>query len=86
VLRRLVEYPEFVNAEFNRGFVAAEYFGYLRRDPDTAGYNFWLNVLNNGVPGNFRSMVCAFITSNEYQVRFGPTVTRKNEECASVAP
>jgi hypothetical protein len=86
VLRRLVEYTEFVNAEFNRGFVAAEYYGYLRRDPDTSGYNFWLNVLNNGVPGNFRSMVCAFITSAEYQVRFGATVTRKNDECASVAP
>jgi hypothetical protein len=86
VIRRLVDYPEFVTAEFNRGFVAAEYFGYLRRSPDTAGYNFWLGILNNNVPGNSRSMVCAFLTSTEYQLRFGPTATRTNAECASVAP
>ncbi|HXM33585.1 MAG TPA: TIGR03118 family protein [Pyrinomonadaceae bacterium] len=85
-IRRLVDYPEFVNAEFNRGFVAAEYYGYLRRDPDTAGYNFWLSVLNNNVPGNSRAMVCGFLTSAEYQLRFGPKVTRTNLECATVAP
>lgn len=86
VIRRLVDYPEFINPEFNRGFVAAEYYGYLRRTPDQAGYNFWLSVLNNNVPGNSRAMVCAFITSSEYQLRFGPTVTRSNAECATVAP
>jgi len=26
--------------------VTMQYFGYLRRDPDTAGFNFWLNKLN----------------------------------------
>jgi uncharacterized protein (TIGR03118 family) len=86
VIRRLVDYPEFINPEFNRGFVAAEYYGYLRRTPDQAGYNFWLGVLNNNVPGNSRAMVCAFITSSEYQLRFGPSVTRSNAECATVAP
>ena len=86
VIRRLVDYPEFNDPEFNRGFVAAEYYGYLRRTPDSGGYNFWLGVLNNGVPGNSRSMVCGFITSAEYQLRFGPTTTRNNAECASVAP
>jgi uncharacterized protein (TIGR03118 family) len=85
VIRRLVDYPEFMTAEFNRGFVAAEYYGYLRRDPDTGGFNFWLGVLtNNG--GNSRSMVCAFLTSAEYQARFGPTATRTDAECATVAP
>jgi hypothetical protein len=58
-----------------------QYFGYLRRDPDPAGYGFWLNVLNNSEPNNYRSMVCAFITSAEYQRRFGPTVTRTSAEC-----
>jgi uncharacterized protein (TIGR03118 family) len=86
VIRRVVDYTEFVTPEFNRGFVAAEYYGYLRRDPDTAGFNFWLGVLNNNVPGNVRSMVCGFITSAEYQLRFGPTVTRNNVECSTVAP
>jgi hypothetical protein len=82
VMRKLVEYDEFKNAEFNNAFVLAEYFGYLRREPDDAGYNFWLNVLNNRVPNNFRAMVCAFITSAEYQDRFGTVHNHSNVECS----
>ncbi len=50
--------------EFNAAFVTMEYFGYLRRDPDTAGFNFWLNKLNS-FNGNFQNaeMVKAFISS-----------------------
>jgi glucose/arabinose dehydrogenase len=81
VLRKLIEYQEYRDAEFNGAFVLAQYFGYLRRDPDTGGYQFWLDVLNNRVPGNFRSMVCAFITSDEFQQRFSPVVTRHNSDC-----
>ena len=85
VIRKAIEYPEYINAEFNPAFVLAQYFGYLRRDPDTAGYNFWLNVLNtNG--GIFRGMVCSFLTSAEYQSRFGSTATRNNTECADITP
>ena len=49
-----------------------QYFGYLRRDPDSPGYQFWLNKLNQ-FGGDFRSaeMVKAFITSGEYRSRFG---------------
>lgn len=83
-LRKLVEYPEFAQVEFNPSFVLAQYFGYLRRDPDQGGYDFWLNVLNNRVPGNFRGMVCAFLTSREYQERFGAPVTRTNQDCSSL--
>jgi hypothetical protein len=48
-----------------------EYFGYLRRDPDTSGYNFWLGKLNQ-FGGNFEQaeMVKAFIASIEYRDRF----------------
>jgi hypothetical protein len=48
-----------------------EYFGYLRRDPDESGYQFWLNKLNQ-FGGNFEQaeMVKAFITSGEYRQRF----------------
>lgn len=81
VLRLVVDNTDFVAAEFNEAFVLAEYFGYLRRDPDQQGFDFWLDILNNLVPGNFRSMVCAFITSAEYQRRFGPEVTHTNSEC-----
>ena len=74
----------FQQAEFNPAFVLTEYFGYLRRDPDQGGYDFWLDVLNNRVPGNYRSMVCAFINSAEYQQRFSPAVTRNDHICATL--
>jgi hypothetical protein len=34
-----------------------------------------------GDPGNYRGMVCSFITSTEYQRRFSLVVTRANGEC-----
>ncbi len=37
VLREIVESPQFASAAFNRGFVASEYYGYLRRDIDVPG-------------------------------------------------
>jgi len=57
-----------------------QYFGYLRRNPDMGGYNFWLNVLNQN-PQNFGGMVCSFITSFEYQDRFSTLHTRSNNDC-----
>ncbi|MDT5294954.1 MAG: hypothetical protein QOJ76_1834, partial [Acidobacteriota bacterium] len=73
-LRRVAETPSFSTAEFNRSFVLMEYFGYLRRDADAAGYNFWLNKLN-AFSGDFikAEMVKAFISSSEYRQRFGPS-------------
>ena len=73
VLRRVAETPSFARAEFNAAFVLMQYFGYLRRDPDAEGYNFWLSKLNS-FGGDFvrAEMVKAFITSTEYRVRFGP--------------
>ena len=59
-----------------------EYFAYLRREPEQSGYDFWLNVLNDGSPGNYRGMVCSFITSLEYQNRFGLLSSHNNDECA----
>jgi hypothetical protein len=56
-----------------------QYFGYLRRDPnsgqdtDHTGYDFWLTKLLE-FNGNFvnAEMVKAFIVSAEYRQRFGP--------------
>jgi uncharacterized protein (TIGR03118 family) len=72
VLRKIAEYAFLKDREFNNAFVAMEYFGYLRRDPDTSGYNFWLKKLNE-FGGNFinAEMVKAFISSSEYRQRFG---------------
>jgi len=80
-LRAVIDASEFRQAEYNPSFVLIEYFGYLRRDADESGYQFWLDVLNNRVQGNYRSMVCAFITSAEYQQRFASIVARTNREC-----
>jgi len=84
VIRAVVDAKAFQAAEYNRAFVLMQYFGYLRRDPDTGGYNFWLDILNNRVPNNYRSMVCAFITSAEYQLRFSSVVTRTDQVCGSI--
>ena len=58
------------NRFFIRAFVAMQYFGYLRRDPDTIGYNNWVTTLTQD-PSNFRHMIFGFIFSTEYRGRFG---------------
>jgi hypothetical protein len=61
-----------------------EYFGYLRRDPDPPGEAFWVDVLTNRMPGNYNWMVCEFVTSPEYQFRFGGAVNRTNQDCLDI--
>jgi hypothetical protein len=59
--------------------VLMQYFGYLRRDPNSFpdvnydGYNFWLTKLNN-FNGNYNAaeMVKSFLVAGEYRGRFGP--------------
>jgi hypothetical protein len=95
VLRDVIEVPDFKNipdpnspryselkqiSQYNPAFVLMQYFGYLHRDIDP-GYDFWLDVVNNREPNNYRGMVCSFITSTEYQLRFGSVVTRSNADC-----
>ncbi len=72
VLAKLVENPTFTSGEFNSAFVLMQYFGYLGRDPDSAGFNFWLSKLNQ-FNGDFAQaeMVKAFLDSGEYRNRFG---------------
>ena len=78
-VRLVAENGTLTQQEFNKAFVLMQYFGYLRRNPndapnsDFAGYNFWLNKLNE-FNGSFvnAEMVKAFIISIEYRQRFGP--------------
>lgn len=73
-----------IDAEYNRAFVATQYFGYLRRNPDINGYLFWLAQVNSGVlrdTSKQHALVCSFITSSEYQFRFSNVVTHSNQEC-----
>jgi hypothetical protein len=72
VVRAIADSNEVGAAEFNPAFVAMQYFGYLRRDPDTQGYNDWLRTIDAN-PADFRSMVNGFMNSTEYALRFGKT-------------
>jgi hypothetical protein len=71
VLRAIADSDQVFNLEYNQAFVAMQYFGYLRRSPEIAGYNAWLNYLNTH-PNDFRTMVNGFMNSPEYRLRFGP--------------
>jgi len=81
VVRKVIEGAAFKQTQYNAGFVLAEYFSYLGRNPDQGGYEFWLNVLNTTDRSNYRGMVCSFVTSAEYQRRFSTVVPRSNGEC-----
>ena len=80
VLLNLINLEAFKRREYNPAFVLMQYFGYLRRNPDQAGYDFWLSILNQQ-PQNARGMVCAFVTAQEYQERFSSITTHTNNEC-----
>lgn len=85
-LARVGQTASVFNAIYNRALVLMQYFGYLRRNPDAAGFDFWLNVLNNATPAGEDArdpnvalarirrarIVEAFIASGEYRRRFGP--------------
>jgi hypothetical protein len=71
VLRKVAENQAFSRKEFSPAFVYMQYLGYLRREPDQSGFNFWLNKLNQ-FGGDFTKaeMVKAFLVSTEYRDRF----------------
>jgi hypothetical protein len=72
VLRAIVQSDEITqNLEAVNAFVASQYYGYLRRTPDTPGFNSWVIHLRNN-PTDFRTMVHGFLDSTEYRLRFGP--------------
>ncbi|HEV7857471.1 MAG TPA: DUF4214 domain-containing protein [Pyrinomonadaceae bacterium] len=84
ILRQMADSQSFIDAEYNPSFVVMEYFGYLRRNPDQGGYDFWLGQVNK-FPlrdvGVQHAMACSFITSEEYQTRFSSVVTHTDSEC-----
>lgn len=68
VLRKIVESAELDVKEFDPAFVAMQYYGYLRRAPETEGYNAWLTYLR-AHPGDYKTMVWGFVYSSEYRNR-----------------
>jgi predicted outer membrane repeat protein len=78
VLGELIQAAEFGPGRLhsNRAFVLMEYFGYLLRDPDPEGFNFWLTKLNSfGGDPVASEMIKAFVTSKEYRDRFLNTIS-----------
>jgi hypothetical protein len=71
VITKIADNAAYFNNEFNNAYVLMQYFGYLRREPDQEGYDFWLFQLNVN-HATYDQMVEAFIgTQNpEYRDRF----------------
>ena len=76
-VRAIAEDQDLNVAEKNKAFVLMQYFGYLRRDPnsgpdtDYSGYDFWLKKLNaHGGDFHAAEMVRSFLVAGEYLNRF----------------
>ena len=59
-LREAIDSTFFVDREYNAAFVLMQYFGYLKRDPDQVGYDFWLGIVNNPSRSNYRRWFARF--------------------------
>jgi uncharacterized protein (TIGR03118 family) len=72
VLRAVAENATFAQQDTARDAVALAFFGYDRRDPDTAGFNFVVGRVNS-FGGDFlrAGLVNIFMKSQEYRQRFG---------------
>jgi hypothetical protein len=69
VLRSISESPEVRGKFYNQAFVVMQYFGYLRRDPDSL-YLDWIRTMDE--TGDYRTMINGFMNAAEYRQRFGP--------------
>jgi predicted Zn-dependent protease len=81
VLHEVANLPIFAERTpiYNQAWVRMQYFGYLRRDAEAQGEAYWINVINNQLPNNYQAMICAFLNSAEYQLRFGAQRGRFSE-------
>lgn len=84
VLTRIASDQRVADANYNQALVLFQYFTHLRRNPDEAEYNAWINTLKSKPlrdPDASRSLVCSFLNSAEYQNRFGMVATHNPREC-----
>ena len=70
ILRGIAESQAALDKFLTEGTVSIQYFAFLRRDPDTIGYQNNVATLNAN-PSNLRHMIFIFIYSTEYRGRFG---------------
>jgi hypothetical protein len=85
VLHEVANLPLFAERQplYNQAWVRMQYFGYLRRDAEPEGVAFWEDVILRRSPNNYQAMICSFVNSAEYQLRFGAQRGRFTElNCA----
>ncbi len=70
ILRGIAQSQAALDKFLTEGTVSIQYFAFLRRDPDTIGYQNNVATLNLN-PSNLRHMIFIFIYSSEYRGRFG---------------
>jgi len=81
-LRPVAENADLAQKDFDSPLVLMQYFGYLRRDPNSGpdanfdGYHFWLTKLDTFKGNNQRAkMVKAFLILGEYRSRLPMVVS-----------
>jgi hypothetical protein len=75
-LKAFIETPEVSAKYYDDGFIAMQYYGYLRREPEAAGFKFWQQKMIE-TSHDYRFMVSGFINSDEYNLRFGSLADAK---------
>jgi len=78
IVRQVAESQPAFDRFFKEAFISMQYFGYLRRDPDSGGFDYWMGRLpasRQEIEANpdqyIYDMVGGFVYSTEYQLRFG---------------
>lgn len=86
VLNGVVELEELKRREHDRALVLMQFFFQLRRDVDFHDRRFepLLEKLDRKEPVDPLRAICLFLTSDEYQRRFGSVITHDNAECSVV--
>jgi len=62
------ESPEYQTLMTNKIYVTMTYIGLLRRSPDQSGFDYWVNIIDQGATG--LGLIDGFLYSTEYQGRF----------------
>lgn len=70
VIRGLLDASPWTAEEYIKASIRLAYFVYLERDPDPAGYAFWVSKVDSDKDNGTRTLTQAFISSDEYRSRF----------------
>jgi hypothetical protein len=70
VMTSFSESAEYVGLSQHEVYVTMIYVGMLRREPDVAGFQYWLGQIDGGTPG--QALIQGFVGGPEYHNRFLP--------------